>query len=80
MASIDIDNFEQINKEYNKIHCKVKSVYTKFTIENEKFFQIDMYGTNSRKTELKLSQSIQFDETSARLLVNMLCDYFEIEV
>lgn len=80
MALIDINNFELIYKNHYSKHTKVKTTYTYFEIDNKKYFQIDTYGKSTRKEIEKLSQSIQFDEESAKLLVKMLCDYFEIEV
>ena len=78
MASIDINNIKLIYKNHNLKHDKVKATYTCFEIDNKKYFQIDTYGKSSRKEVEKISQSIQFDEESAKLLVKMLWDCFEI--
>lgn len=76
MALIDVNDFKLVNKNRNSKHYKVKTTYTYFEIDGKKYFQIDTYGKSTHKEIEKLSQSIQLDEESAKLLVKMLYDYF----
>jgi len=72
MAQIDINNFESKNKERINIHDKIYSSYSFFEKGNEKYFQIDTYGSSEREIPGKVSQTIQFDKNVARKIVEIL--------
>ena len=72
MARITVDNMEKNEKERNYIHDEVEATYTVFSEQGETFFQIDTYGKPGRAIPGKISQSIQFDEQTARHLVALL--------
>lgn len=76
MAQIDVETITGVNKERNSLHAKVHTTYTSFEQNGKKYFQIDTYGRADRKMPEKISQSIQLDEESARLIVNLLVKEF----
>ena len=80
MAQIDIDTIKRVNKERNTLHAKVFTTYTSFEESGKKYFQIDTYGRSDRKMPEKISQSIQLDEETARLLVNLLVKEFHFKL
>jgi len=62
----------------NKVHGEAQCTYTSITSENgARYFQIDTYGSPSRKLSGKQSQSIQFDESAAKLLCGLLAKEFK---
>ena len=78
MALLVSSMFKRINKEKNSIHAPASAGYTVFTCENQKIFQIDTYGRSTRQDPGKLSQSIQIDETMAKILVEQLKNTFNL--
>jgi hypothetical protein len=73
LALINANSFKKVPKERNIIHKDVDATYTIFKDENgKKYFQIDTYGSKDRKIIGKISQSIQFDIESAKILVTLL--------
>lgn len=80
MAQIDIETIKHINKERNSPHAKVFTTYTSFELDGKKYFQLDTYGRADREMPEKISQSIQFDEESARLLINLLIKEFDFKI
>ena len=80
MAQIDIDTIKRISKERNSLHAKVFTTYTSFEQGGKKYFQLDTYGRADREMPEKISQSIQLDEESARLLVNLLVKEFNFKI
>ena len=80
MAQIDIETIIHINKERNSLHAKVFTTYTSFEQDGKKYFQLDTYGRADREMPEKISQSIQFDEESARLLINLLVKEFDFKM
>ena len=80
MAQIDIETIKRISKERNSLHAKVFTTYTSFEQAGKKYFQLDTYGRADREMPEKISQSIQFDEESARLMVNLLVKEFDFKI
>jgi hypothetical protein len=78
MAQIDIKKMKKLEKYRNTIHGKVVATYTIFTFDDEKYFQIDTYGKEQRKIPEKISQSLQFDRESARIIVELLRLEFDL--
>ncbi|MBQ3969853.1 MAG: methionyl-tRNA formyltransferase [Clostridia bacterium] len=60
------------------MHGRVKATYTVFTNGGKTYFQIDTYGSSTRKINDKISQSIQVDKETAELLIEILKKTFEI--
>ncbi|SHJ73986.1 hypothetical protein SAMN05444401_3760 [Clostridium amylolyticum] len=78
MALIKDCKLERIEKTRNSVHKEVQSTYTVFNVDDTKYFQIDTYGSEDRKMTEKISQSIQFDNETAKFLVNLLVKEFNI--
>ena len=78
MAQIDIKTMHEISKERNTIHDKVSATYTVFEQDGKKYFQIDTYGKDKREIKGKISQSIQLDKASAKYLIKLLVDEFDL--
>ena len=49
-----------------------------FSSGEDKYFQIDTYGSSTREMKDKISQSIQVDKEMAKELIKLLMDTFEI--
>lgn len=79
MAQISLESIKKIEKYRNTIHDKVHTTYTTFEMNGEKFVQIDTYGRIDRENPEKISQSFQLDRATARFLVNLLCDEFDLK-
>ena len=80
MALINNTHFDRIVKERNFVHEPVKATYTSFTEDGKKYFQIDTYGSDSRKLKEKISQSIQIDKDMALELIKTMSKEFDIEM
>lgn len=78
MALITKNNIKKIDKDRNSVHSKVRATYTVFTSEGEKYFQIDTYGSPTREMKDKISQSIQIDKETAKELIKLMIDVFDI--
>jgi hypothetical protein len=78
MARIDLETLKYIDKDRNTVHIKVKTTYTVFEVDGEKYFQIDTYGKSGREMPEKISQSIQFDNESARFFSELLKKEFNL--
>ncbi len=61
MVLITKRHFSHIDKERNTVHESVDATYCSFTKGEEKYFQIDTYGSENRQLKDKISQSIQID-------------------
>ena len=60
------------------MHQSVYSTYSVFSLNDEKFLQIDTYGRETRDLPEKSSQSFQIDKESAILLKHLLEETFDI--
>ncbi len=78
MALITKDNIKKIDKDRNSVHSKVRATYTIFTSDGEKYFQIDTYGSPTREMKGKISQSIQIDKETAKELIKLMMNEFDI--
>jgi len=72
MARIVSNEFNLRSKERNSIHEQTKATYSIFCVGNEKYIQIDTYGSPDREVKGIVSQSIQFDKKSALLLIDII--------
>lgn len=78
MALISIDKLSRIEKERNSVHNPVYASYTSFIEDNKHYFQIDTYGSENRKCIGHASQYIQFDEETAKALIDILKKEFNL--
>lgn len=78
MAQINLSNIKKIEKQRNVIHDKVYTTYTVFEMDGSKYIQIDTYGKIDRENPEKVSQSIQLDQETAKYLVNLLTQEFNL--
>ena len=80
MALITKKCFSHIDKERNMLHESVEATYCTFTKGENKYFQIDTYGSERRQLKAKLSQSIQIDREMAIELVELLQKEFDLRL
>ena len=73
MALISKKDIYKVDKARNSVHKEVKASYTVFTIDEQRYFQIDTYGTPDRKMKDISSQSIQLE------LILLMKQAFDIE-
>ncbi len=78
MAQIDINTIENLEKSRNTLHDKVYATYTSFEMDGKHYLQIDTYGKSDREIPGKISQSFQFDESTARYFVELLQREFDL--
>jgi thymidylate kinase len=79
MALITKNKITRIEKGKNSVHMKVECTFTSFTDKDgRKFVQLDTYGSDLRKIKDKISQSIQFDQESAKVLIDILKKEFKL--
>ena len=76
MAKLDTNFFTQFNKTRNNEHSVVEATYTSFIISGKKYFQIDTYGSSTRKQSGKTSQTLPLHFVLAKLLVQLLIKEF----
>lgn len=76
MAKVNVVNLTRRDKERNTIQTETEASYTVFEMDGERYFQIDTYGTRYRKEQGKVSQVLQFDEESVKLLIKLLTTEF----
>lgn len=79
MAQIDIKTIEKTDKDRVVIHDKVYTTYSTFDKDGKHFLQIDTYGRIDRALPGKISQSIQFDEETAKYVYALLKKEFNFE-
>jgi len=78
MAQISLESIERIEKTRNVLHEKVHMTYTVFEKDGQKYVQLDTYGKEDRDNPEKISQSIQLDKETARFLVRLLIEEFNL--
>jgi hypothetical protein len=61
-----------------RVHDEVRADYIVLTKNGEKYVQINTYGSDNRVIRQKVSQAIQFNEDSARQLMEILKKEFGI--
>lgn len=80
MARINLDTIRKIEKERNTVHSKVDTTYTVFKEGEEKYIQIDTYGSSDREIQGKISQSIQFDHETAKFMLKLFVDEYGLNI
>ena len=78
MDQIALDSIKKIEKSRNTIHYKVHTTYTIFEDGGEKYVQIDTYGRLGRESPEKITQSIQINRQTAKFLVDLLKEEFDL--
>lgn len=78
MAQISLNSIERIEKSRNTLHEKVHTSYTVFEKDGRKYVQFDTYGKDDRDNPEKISQSLQFNEETARFFVRLLIEEFHM--
>lgn len=78
MAKITSNNISKIEKN-SHIHDDVICTYNVFHQNGTKHIQFDTYGSSTRAIKDKISQSIQFDESTARFIISILKKEFNID-
>ena len=78
MAQISLNSIERIEKTRNTLHEKVHTTYTVFEKDGRKYVQFDTYGKDDRDNPEKISQSLQFDEETARYVIRLLIKEFDL--
>lgn len=78
MAQISLNSIERIEKSRNTLHEKVQTTYTVFEKDGRKYVQFDTYGKDDRDNPEKISQSLQFNEETARYFVRLLIEEFHM--
>lgn len=64
---------ESADKERQTVHDETRCVATTFVDgKGKRYLQIDTYGSSDRKHPEKVSQSIQFNETGAAQLLQLI--------
>lgn len=79
MALLHAEQFDKGVKTRNMIHKPAAATFTVFENEEQKYFQIDTYGTAERAMPEKVSQSIQLDKSMAKMLVEILRREFSLD-
>lgn len=78
MAQISVKSMERLEKQRNTVHEEAQATYTVFELDGEKYFQLDTYGRTDREFPEKISQSIQLNKDSARQLVRLLIETYDL--
>lgn len=79
MALLSAGKLSRTEKERNSIHRPTTATYTSFILQDKRYFQIDTYGSDDRIMPEKISQSIQFDEETAKVIVDLLKKEFHFD-
>lgn len=77
MAFILSNKITKINKN-SRVQKEMECTYNVFSVNENGYIQFDTYGTSERKSELKSSQTIQFDRETAEHLIEILKDEFNL--
>jgi hypothetical protein len=72
-----IQSIERVNKSRQVVHKPTRCLASDFIGPGDKrYLQLDTYGSDDREFPEKVSQALQFDETGARALVDLLRSTF----
>ncbi len=67
-----IGEFTEMLGGDGNVHGEVECGYKTFVVDGQTYLQLDTYGSEERKIQGKVSQSIQLDVTSAAYLMGVL--------
>lgn len=79
MALLLASKLSRTEKERNSIHKPATATYTTFISQNKRYFQIDTYGSDKRVMPEKVSRSIQLNEETAKIVVELLKKEFHFD-
>ena len=80
MTIINSKNLQKVQRINPKLQNEVQGEYFSFVDDTgKKYFQLDTYGSKTRKQPTKVSQSIRMDKESAIGFINILKETFDIE-
>lgn len=71
-----IHDIKLVRRERQRVHGVVECSYTAFSEGGKHYLQLDTYGSPDRALTGKVSQSLQFDEESAKQLYELLRQTF----
>lgn len=71
-----VERFEKIVMQRNSVHGPVDCSYSIFYKNDEKFIQLDTYGSQGREIAGKKSQTLQLSEGAAKRLIKILSAEF----
>lgn len=74
-----LNTFHPTTRERYSVHDAVECSFVVFVIDGKTYLQLDTFGSEARKIPGKVSQSIQLNEASARQLLRLLRDTFQLE-
>ena len=77
MARITHQKITKINKN-SGIQKETECTYNVFQVNESRYIQFDTYGTTERKSKSKSSQTIQFDKETAKFLIEILKNEFDL--
>ena len=78
MAQINLNSIKRIERQRNVVHDEVYSTYSVFELGGERYVQLDTYGRVGRENPEKLSQTIQLNRDTAKFLVDLLSQEFDL--
>lgn len=79
MAQLLANKFNRIEKERNSAHKPTVATYTAFVLQGKRYSQVDIYDSDDYVMPEKISQSIQFDEEAAKIIVELLKKEFNLD-
>ncbi|MDQ0813232.1 hypothetical protein QFZ63_004946 [Streptomyces sp. B3I7] len=71
-----IAEFQPVPSTSRKLHGPVTCGHRTFTVDGQRILQLDTYGSAERMIPDKISQSIQLNAESARVLLKLITDSF----
>lgn len=74
-----IGTFEKASKDRNVAHDTIDAKYYAFEVTGQRILQIDTHGRSTRDMPEKVSQSIQLDAKSAKALIQILLNEFDLK-
>ena len=78
MALITADKLTKIKKERNSVRKPTAASYTSFIENDKRYFQIGTYGSAERIMKDQASQFNQFNEETAKTLIDILKKEFNL--
>lgn len=77
MALVIKQKIMKINKN-SRVQKETECTYNVFEIDEIMYIQFDTYGSSERKSESKSSQTIQFDKETAKYIIEILKNEFDL--
>ena len=75
--------FKEYEREFNYLHESVPVTYQTFTINEEKYFQIDFYSKKTNIMEIgpekQSKHKLQFDKETAKKFIDLLKKELDIQ-